>query len=85
MAYRPDHERYHGHGPSTDPYDVEQREMRGAQPCSRDDDPTQHGRADAAWSRDRDDHDAAVDHFVGRVSPFVARALAGTLRAKVLA
>jgi hypothetical protein len=28
MTYRPDHERYHRHGPSTDPYDVEQREMR---------------------------------------------------------
>lgn len=25
---RPDHERYHKHGPSTDPYDMERAEMR---------------------------------------------------------
>lgn len=55
--YRPDHERYHRHGPSSDAVDVERRELRltvtghwhgdirhdgPLSACSRDDDPTQH-------------------------------------------
>ncbi len=34
-----------------------------------------------AWSRERNDHDAAVDHFAGRVSPFLERVRTRTVPA----
>lgn len=59
-----DHERYHKHGPSSDPYDVERRAMRH--------DP-------------REIHDRELDEVRETYrSPFVRRALAGELPAKVV-